>query len=330
MSDIIMHLPFSESDTDIQNYTASLLRLCSVNGLIPEKRQLEIRSELDSTFSETAEQYTKAESSTIPLKIAEQLYSSVLYQCDVYLLSLKSLSKAVEALLNISVKTIISSGRILILQMIEDSKAVFRKAYEKRLALPACEYRYAMDKAFDDFLRNYSARFDARNICTSIDYPLLNTAAYDMKSQGVMFILEYYTGIMLENEFCSYFSEKDIADTLVQYGKIYRCKYTDLLFNIAEVLLDNMLTAVLLNKPMFTLSISDKDIDKLYLQYGNYSENDILSAVKKAFQPYTEKLSPALSEYLKMHFEKFSCELCKGVLNNTLGNFLAVTTLTVN
>ena len=77
------NLPFVKEDVDIENITASLLSLCSVNNIIPQKKQFEIKHELDELFIENAEQFTKRESSTIPIKQAEKLYQSLLYQADV-------------------------------------------------------------------------------------------------------------------------------------------------------------------------------------------------------------------------------------------------------
>ena len=125
MNEITEKLPFSERDIDFQNYTASVLRLCSANRIITDEKINEIRSGLDKAFVETAEQYTKRESSTIPKKQAELLYSSVLYQCDIYLLSLKSLKKAIDELNILPIEIILDRGQKIILNLHKINLKIF-------------------------------------------------------------------------------------------------------------------------------------------------------------------------------------------------------------
>lgn len=325
MSEIEKYLPFQENDIDIQNYTLSILQLCSAYGIVSEKLQHEIRSALDNEFIEIARQYTKGESSTLPIIRARQLYYSILYQCDVYLLSLKSTNKAVEMLKTIPINLTIENGKKLILQIFEECRQIFKKAYGMQLDLPVYEYRFIMDKAFDEFCANYSARFDARNICTSIDYPLLHIPAYNIKSQGVLFIKEYYTAIMLENEFCNYFSHEDITGTLESYGKIYNCKYTSLLFNITQILLNNMLAAGLVYKPAFTLKLNKSDIKNLYNKYQCYTHESLLAEVMESFKSYYEIIeNPDLVQYIYKYIPDFANEFYNRILNKTLDKFVAL------
>lgn len=314
MNEILGQLPFSENEIDIQNYTANILLLCSANGILTDKKIQEIHLGLDKAFIETAEQYTKRESSTISQKCAERLYSSVLYQADVYLLSLQSLFNAVQEVTLSPIEALLDRGQKLILQLHENNLQIFRNAYRNRLNLPVYEYKYVMNKSFDEYYRGYSARFDARNCCAAIDYPLLGCPAYNMKTQGVLFIHEYYTGILHENEFCKYFSEEKIEQILTRYGEIYGCRYTDLLFNIAEVLLNNLLGGALLGKPLFKLSLNRNDIYDIVNQYTLSSEEAICNEIKKAFSVYQEAISnPSLYRYLQKYIPSFAQELLKRI-----------------
>ncbi|MFA5658167.1 MAG: DUF6179 domain-containing protein [Oscillospiraceae bacterium] len=325
MNEITEQLPFSEIDIDIQNYTASVLLLCSANKIISDERITEIRSDLEKAFIETAEQYTKRESSTIPHKRAELLYLSVLYQCDIYLLSLRSLNKAIDELNILPIKIILDRGQKLILNLHEVNLKIFKRAYKSRLSLPCYEYKYVMEKSFDEYCKGYSARFDARNSCAFIDYPLLGCPAYNMKSQGAVFIYEYYTGIMLENEFCKYFSEEKIESLLIKYAKIYNCKYTDLLFNISEILFNNLLAGVLLGKPCFILSLCDNDIDDIIKKYALFSDKALCIEAKKAFSAYQKDIAnPQLYQYLRKYIPTFAHELSIRLQRGGMNRFLVI------
>ena len=70
---------------DYENYTLSLLTFLCGKGSIDEKRALEIRAQLNEVFNERAAQYTKRASSSLSSAIAERIYRSVLFCCDVCL-----------------------------------------------------------------------------------------------------------------------------------------------------------------------------------------------------------------------------------------------------
>lgn len=323
MNKLECNLPFDSSEINILNYTADLLRLCCSHNLIPEHKLMEIRNGFDKSFIETAEQFVKRESSSIPKKRAEILYSSVLYQSDVYLMSLNSINKSVEALNNLSTEKILSYGRSLIQDIHNKNIRIFKQAYKRKLNLPVIEYRLVMDKAFDDYYKSYSARFDARNCCALIDYPLLGKPAYSLKSQGALFIHEYYTGIMYENEFCSFFAENEIEDFLKAYGKMYGCVYTDLLFNITEVLLNNLLVCAILDKPLFELYPKMEDINKLKTIFRKTSVNDKLHKFKSAFNKYESVFHDLRCyEYLYRYIPLFSMDFNRCIQNNRMENFI--------
>ncbi len=325
MNEINEQIPFTESNIDKQNYLASLLSLCYANKVISETKLNEIRIGLDKAFVETAEQYTKRASSTISKKRAELVYSSVLYQADIYLLSLHSYQKAIDELKSLSVEDILEKGKECIIQLHEVNIKIFKRVYSSRLNILYHEYNYVIEKSFDEYCKNYSARFDAKNCCASIDYPLLGCQAYEIKSQGIMFIYEYYTGIMLENEFCKYFSKEQIETIIVKFGKIYGDNYSELLFNISEVLFNNFLACLLVDKSGFELLITEKDVDNISNRFVLYSEEDLYSEIKKKFSLYQKQIqNPQLYQYLKKYIIKFTNEILNKIKNECLDEFLVV------
>ncbi len=322
MNDISHLLHFSDADIDTQNYTLNILILCSMHNIISDDRIAEIRQSFDYAFIETAEQFTKRESSTIPKKHAEILYSSVLYQADVYLLSLNSLSKAIDELNTVKAEIILERGRTLILSIHEVNQRIFKCAYKNKLQTKCYEYNYVMEKSFDEYFKGYSARFDARNCCASIDYPLLGCQAYNIKSQGVMFINEYYTAIMHENEFCQHFNRDKIGALLIGFGEIYECKYTELLFNIAEVIFNNFLGCMLSDKPYFELELNESDIELISNKCAYYQYNTLLHEIYKLFSKCESELNNTrLYKYLQKYIPIFTHELSKRISFGGLNKF---------
>ncbi|NLZ47093.1 MAG: hypothetical protein GX896_10430 [Clostridiales bacterium] len=277
MDSILVRLPFDDNDINKSNYTLSLLSNCFSYGLISEKKQSEILNSLKTEFLEIARQYTKGESSTITKERGEILYESVLYSCDVYLLSLGGVDKALMALKSLPTGHIIVQGKKLVQKYYYQSREIYEKAFDNILDINIHEYMLEMNKSFHEFYKNYSARFDAKNICTSIDYPLLNQFAYEMESTGVCYIKDYYTALMLENQFCSLFSLNDIKETLNNYGKIYHCNYTSLLINICQVVLNNFLARLLLGKKDFSLKLTNENIADLEIECSFYTSQNLIS-----------------------------------------------------
>lgn len=317
-------LPFSEDAVDIENYTASLLLLCAAHQVLPYHTQLSIRQKLNELFIETAEQYTKRESSSLSQKRAEQLYSSVLYPIDLMLFSLQSTKKAIAALHTIPIEGLYQQGKTYILQLHEENRLLFQKAYQKRLPFPLAEYRYVMDKAFDDYFRHYSARFDARNCCTLIDYPLLGRSAYSLTSQGVQFIHEYYTSIWYENEFCSLFDVDSIEALLIGYGKTHTSHYTNLLFNICEVVANNFFLCRLCGKEFHALTLTRADIETIQIQYEAASKEELCDDLTRLLQQGIEWKPAGLLEYLTGYIATFVAEFQKNLRLSALDKLVVV------
>lgn len=324
-NDLQLVLPFSESDADKQNYTASLLALCSANSMLSDKKQEEIQATLSEVFTETASQFTRRASSTISQKRANALMSSILYHSDVYLLSLNSTSRAVNALLNRPMREIITDGMSLVLKNCYQSQVIYKRAFDSKLKLPLYEYRYAIDKAFSEFSHGYSARFDARNCMASIDYPLLHHKAYEMVSEGVMFINEYYSSLYLENCFCNLFPLADIKRLLDGFGQIYHSKFSNLVFNICEVVLTNSLACAVVGKSPLSLCLTQADIETLYSRFSFLDIDSLTKEISIAFRSYYLVMkNPRLIQYLRKYIPTFASELYRHLSDKTLNSYLVI------
>ena len=314
-------LPFSEKDVDSNNLTISLLQLLSLHHCISEVLQKQIKADLEGIFIEFAGQFTKRESSTLPVKAADKIYQSILYQADVYLRSINSIYTAVQILCSTPMKIIVQKGQSLILQYYKEIQIIFKKVYATKLTVPIYEYQNVILKVFDEFYRHYDARFDATNIPASIDYPLLH--GNWMEEKGILYTKAYYTGIMLENEFCNLFQEKDVLWVLKMYGQKYQCHYTDLLFNIAEILLINLIAGSLLEKEKFTLRLDESDCNELQSKYALSSKAEIDRAVNHTFEPYCKRIeNPQLVLYLQKYLQTFSVDFLSRVHSKNLKGYL--------
>ena len=261
---------------DRSNYATSLMAICSAPGIISAEQSRKILNELFEDFAEIAAQYTFRESSSLRRELAEQLYSSVLYRADVYLLSLGSDMRAVEALTTIPMKRILELGRDMLLRIHEGNRAVFKRAYKSRLDIGIPEYRHVMLTAFDRYYQRYSARFNARSICAHIDYPLLGRSVQAIEVEGAMFIREYYSCLALENEFCGMFGIEDIKRLLLEkYGGGFGL----IGVNICEAVCRRVFDNILLGRSGLCLSRQDGDGEEIKVLRANMSEETILRVI---------------------------------------------------
>lgn len=312
-------MPFHVDDKRVsnENYTLSLLQICSAEKLLSESCLAGIRQALDNAFTEAACQYTKRRSSSIREETARQLYASVLYQCDCCLKSFNSADKAVEVLMNMPPENIIAHGRALIMKAYREAAVFYNRGKENELNFNLPEYRYSMDKGFDDFMASYSARFAASDSCISLDYPLMNTKPYESELHGVMFVRDYYKCLMLENKFCAMFDSDELYFLAVGVGKMYGCAWNELLFNIAAAAAQNFIIRLMLKKTGFELKLEKADIAELSAEYGKMPQEEFVKAACSSLRLCRELYAdPQLIVYLKTFATDFGKRLYIHVGNN--------------
>ncbi len=324
MNDIVFELPFSQNDIDVQNYTVSLLSACLQSGIINAEEAEKINRDITEAFTETCEQFTKRESSSIGRKRAELIYSSVLYWSDIYLLNLGSANRSIQILKTCPMSDILKHGCDLILKIHKDNARLYEKLCISKIDIDCYEYNYVINKSFKQYKDNYSARFDARNCCASIDYPLLNCPAYNMTSQGVMFINEYYTKLILENEFCRLFDDAQLKKLMIQYGKIYGSGYNDLLFNIAEIAANNYLAGILIGKEKTGLGLDIGDIKEIRSICDKISESTVREMITDKYKKYKEIIdNDPVWMYIAGYIPEFTAQICRCAQSEkSLENFL--------
>lgn len=306
MTSIERIYPFSESDIDRKNYTASLLMLCSAHGLIGGEKAERIKNSILDVYLESLEQFTYRESTSVSMKYAQSIYESVLYRADVYFLSLHSFSLSVEQMINADFAEVLAKGSELILKYFSESQIYHKHACENKLAVSSATYNYALNHAFTQFRKQYSARFFAKNIMTEIYYPLL----YPVQDEGVMYIHRYYKSLMLENLFCSLFPKSEIHQLLIKYGEAQNCRYSDLLFNICEVVLNNFLMHTLVGEKTLSLRVTQEEAERVRNQFMFSEKEEIKNTVRNAFGQYYKHIgNHQLILYLRPYIDTFSGQL---------------------
>lgn len=290
-------IPVEPDQLDPKNYTLSLLGACRNAGLLEDARCSCIRHALDQEFAETAAEYTRRGSSTMPRSAARQLYDAVLFRWDACLRSLP-LSQGIRLLQAGEIREIGSRGMERILDAFSHCRELFRAAYALRCKLPIGAYQYAMENAFDRFCNGYSARFDPRNDCMGVDYPLLGRQAYELPEEGVWFVEAYYACLLLENQLCRMIPEEELSALLAAYARIYHSLPEDLHISAAELVVNQLLTGVLLNAPPLQVLFPERS------RLQGLPKPD--ASFEAAFQRrYQGLLAPSLLDYISGYIPRF-------------------------
>lgn len=216
----------------LQNqYTISILNEGLRVGLLSSKEVYHTQEQLMSILRILIKRYTQGESSSVTSETAGSILASVLYAVDAYLLHLNNPEKAIDILKKDNVQNVYEQGIDLIHQCFDETRQLYKKLNHNKLDVEVEAYNLTIDESIPVFLKKYGIIFDAHNTMASIDYPL---AIDGMSIQGVYYLRQYVTHLKLETQFCYLFSEDDLQQLLVNYGRICGFDYRIELFNIFE------------------------------------------------------------------------------------------------
>lgn len=142
-------------------------------------------------------------------------------------------------------------------------------------------YNSTLKNGIDAFFKNYNSSYDACNINITVDYEAMIGSPNLL---GIEFISKYLEYINYENAFCNKFNVTDIKCLL---EKIYG-NYQELPVNIFETVFMISLILEYQKCNVFTLNVSDIDIDDLYY---DTSIDEFYNELHKSYINLMNKLS---------------------------------------
>jgi len=283
-----------------------------------EKMQIQLVTILNTAILE----YTHQESNSVKTETAHNIFQSILYCCDYFLLSL-SLEDAATVLLTLDFNDLYFRGLQRVKDDVDQTKIIEAKVQSTMLDIPLIAYNDSINESIPDFWQNYDEYYDAHNTPALIDYPLLKD---DMSWAGILYIKNYLEKLLLENEFALCFSQQEVIQLLENYGEKYCMDYREMLINITEQILKNVLCSALLKKNI-SLSISEAECTTLEKQLKGLTENECRTQLEYAMQNIFVELQIANSElqqYLKSFIDTFSPQLVNAIRTNSLAGLIVI------
>ena len=239
--------------------------------------------------------YTKDESSSVMVEVAESILQCIDYTIGIYLKTFDNIELIIEELKHTSLSDMLKIGQDLINKKIVASKKILHEISENKLKAYNYSYNDTIDYGIPLFFKEYDDFFAAHETPGSIDYQLYSD---NMNYIGIEYIYNYLEALSIENGFCNKFNISEINKLLEGYDK--NCE--ELLINIFELLLINSLGVVICGKDLDSINISS--LDRVYIKnkLGKLSlvelQEELLKCAKRCCEILDIK-NEALVTYIK-------------------------------
>lgn len=247
--------------------------------------------------------YTKDESSSVMIEVAESILKCIDYTIGIYLKNVDNIELIIEELKHTSLSDMLKMGQDLIKNKKLECKKLFNEIKANKLKVDNYSYNDTVDDGLSPFFKEYDDFFAPHETPCSIDYQLYID---NMNFIGVEYMYNYLYDLSLENEFCNKFNIDEINKLLKGYDK--KCEL--LLINIFELVFINSLGLIICNKDLNSLNINnlDREIIKNKLEKLTIEElKDELIKDAKICLEVLEIKNTELMTYIK-----------KGILNIAL------------
>lgn len=263
---------------DPYQYTVSLLKEGFRAGQLGQSEIENIQLQSILLLKELIERYTKGESSSVTADTAERLLGSVYFCLDTRLKGIGVPQEALAELKTRSVREIYESGIAAVMVCVEESKALFHRVWQRRLAIPLDAYNATLSD-LPGFFEKYSVVFGAQDAAASIDYPLVFD---DMRVCGVFYIRNYLEHLDIETEFCHLFPLPQIIRIFEDFSRICSTDYRKTLTNIFEIVMNNAVFSVLAGNEPGSITLTEDQSRPLQTRIMSCAPGQIPMLVEEA------------------------------------------------
>lgn len=298
---------------DQKYYFKSIMEQAKLYELLSDIDISNIQNDLLIVLSEQTDKWSKGNSTSIPLEIAQDIMMSIIYVIGIQLKSYSSLKKAVISLKSGTIKRLFRNGLELVSKKIAITRHLQKHIEKNLLDTKSVFYHSTIIDGINGFFKLYDPEFSAHEMHITVDYPIFIDRP---NVDGIEFIEQYLRCIKVENEFCKYFSANDIHHLLC--GLIE--DYYNAPLNLFEPVLLSALGLTILNLSPQKLNLSKEDIYFLYQFFEYKSNNQIRVSLEKANDNLNKKmvLPLKISQYVNLCIPKLASIIESAVMMNTL------------
>lgn len=213
-----------------------------------------------------AKKYTGNDSSSITYNTAQMLMEAVQYTISINLMSNHADINLYKGTLEY--EKLYSMGKEKLNELFRDALEDYQRLLEDFDDFGISNYRHTVVDGLSAFFLHYDFHYRPQDHLLTLDYPIIND---DIHQSGILRIKHYLRGIILENKILKLYPREDIIQRITNSTPMGHPYFMD---NICSPVLLNMLSSLLIEKPIDTLQMTLKDIDQLnlYLSTCTYDE----------------------------------------------------------
>ncbi len=229
--------------------------------------------ELMPIVSKLAWKYTGCDHTSVTYEKAQMLMEAVLYCIREY-----EQSEENALLVNkIPAKEAYELGRQLVMDKLRRLQQLYNEMITDFKAYGSVCLRDTICKGIPVFLEKYDYRYAPQETLLTLDYPVLSDLSALM---GVNRVFAYVQYIDLEQKFLQKMEEGYILEVLRRYHRDYEY----LMENICEIILQNMIGHLMLDKPLQETGLSEEEIESLKGILADMTTEQIKAYALKALE----------------------------------------------
>lgn len=220
-----------------------------ISGTLSEADENTLLLKLWKLLKRQTEMYTMGDSSSVRIEVAQELLESINFCLDLYL---KKSGNTRELLVSGDLNEIFALGIKEVEAEIERSKKLYHAAIVSAPDIDNLSFKDTL-KNIGKFYRHYDYRYFARQAACDIDYQLCN--AVEDSFEGIEYINEYLSRLIIENDFIRRFDKERVIALLSAYCSDYK----GLLINLYSPVAENAIGKALIGESAAELGISEKE-----------------------------------------------------------------------
>ncbi|MBC3796303.1 DUF6179 domain-containing protein [Acetobacterium tundrae] len=314
MNSIDKHSKIDEQKLSKEFFFQSLLQEAYIQGELSQLESERIQGECLKLLSESTERYTKGQSSSVSVEIAQNIMASNLYTISIYLKSLPNVSTAIYHIIHEPIEKLYEYGYKIIIRKLNVAKYFFHQIDKTKISTQNHTYNATIETGLKPFFEQYNVNFGTHEIPGSIDYQLIHPVT-DLA--GVEYIIQYLENLYYENLFCQKFDADIIHEVMCGYDENYK----DLLENLCEQVLQNALGCIFLKKPVQSLDLNLLDIQKIENELQGKKQpfifDQLLAATNEMFEDL-EISNTSVEHYLLSNLPKIALKICTALETSSI------------
>jgi len=173
-----------------------------------------LQMQLMTLLAKQIEKFNRGQSSSIQRQKAEALMASIYYTLGAYFRSLDDIDESIEILAKEKLEEIFDKGQQILCEKVEFCKTLYEKVKETKIATANIAYNDTIGEGIALFFKEEDEAFKAHETAGDIDYPL---CIDKMEEIGVLYMTDYLSKLLIENQVCKYFDKEGEIDRLI-YG----------------------------------------------------------------------------------------------------------------